>query len=115
MKRDALIVAAVAVLTCGCVHVPSGGSCEVRHYQNGGVCFKASRDSEGRFHGKILSFFASGRLAEESRWEHGKPAAGKFYNEKGVLISEIKRGTGWRHCPGHSEYYDGGDYVRGFH
>ena len=73
------------------------------------------RDADGQFHGTVTSYWPSGQLAEQSEWDHGVPISGKFYNATGALISEIKNGTGWRHCPGHSEYYQDGKYVRGQH
>ena len=74
-----------------------------------------TRDNNSHFHGTVTSHWPSGQLAEHSEWDHGVPISGVFYNENGVVISEIKRGTGWRHCPGHSEYYQDGKYIRGAH
>lgn len=81
----------------------------------GSPTFEASWDADGNFHGTVRSYWPNGQLAEQSEWNHGAPISGKFYSETGVLNSEIKKGTGWRHCPGHSEYYRDGRYVRGQH
>ena len=115
MMERLLLIGALLVALAGCAGPAVAGKREVYRYETGRISFKAFRDSDGKFHGHVLSYWPSGQLAERSQWNHGVPVMGKFYYETGVLKSEIKNGTGWRHCPEHSEYYHDGKYVRGAH
>jgi antitoxin component YwqK of YwqJK toxin-antitoxin module len=73
------------------------------------------RDANGKLHGVLKTYWPSGQLAEKSEWNHGMPLQGRFYNEQGMLVSEIRNGTGWRHGPEFSEFYQDGKYIRGAH
>lgn len=111
--KNALLIVALAGILAGCDSPSAAPKVEVHRYENGVVSFKGCRDSDGKFHGEILSYWPSGQLAEQSHWDHGTLVSGKFCRETGVLCSEIKNGTGWRHCPGFSEYYWNGRYTHG--
>ncbi|GEM_PF-5225053 len=114
MKAILLTLIVTGMLT-GCASVSSHENADVQRYESGAVSFLANRDANGLFHGEVLGYWPSGQLAEQSYWNHGIPLNGKFYNEAGTLISQITEGTGWRQCPGHGEYYQDGQYIRGHH
>ena len=115
MMKVAPFIVVLTTTLAGCAGLPSSGRAEVYHYENGAVSLRAWRDSVGRFNGKDLGYWPSGQLAEESYWDHGVPVRGRFYSEAGILISEVRHGTGWRQCPEHGEYYLDGKYIRGHH
>jgi len=114
MKALFLILMISGMVT-GCASFSNGENADIHRYENGDIRFHANRDANGQFHGEVLSYWPSGQLAEQSYWNHGVPLNGKFYNETGTLISEMKGGTGWRQCPGHGEFYQDGQYIRGYH
>ena len=115
------------VLACGSACLLLGGcahysvlTVEREYYPDGKLEWLASRDSNDGFHGRVLAFYPSGKVFEDSYREEGKVVSGVYYDGEGKVISRIINGTGFRRTPykgqdrGFEEYRNG-EFIRGAH
>lgn len=91
---------------------------EKKFYPNGQLSWHAHRNASGMLHGRVLAYYVSGKLFEDSYWDQGVVVHGKYYQEDGTVINEIIDGSGhrrllWGGSEAGSEEYRNGYCIGG--